>query len=91
MTPLSPAHTTKHRYTVGPSDYGNEQIAAREAYTSTERVKRDKGEGGSKTCARCAHVMRPPIGRSGSSAHASCAHLWLPELFPGARWTEQAI
>ena len=64
------AHTTKHKSKDGPSDYGNEQTAAREAYTDTERVKRDRGEGGSKTCARYAHAMRTPFGRS--------AHLHMP-------------
>ena len=70
------AHTTKHKSKDGPSDYGNEQTAAREAYTDTERVKRDRGEGVSKTCVRYALAMRTPSDRSvGSSAHVSCAHL----------------
>ena len=69
------AHTTKHKSKAGPPAYGNEQTAAREAYTDIEGVQRDRG-GVSKTWARYARPLRTPFGRSvGSFAHVSCARL----------------
>ena len=65
------AHTTKHKSKAGPSDYGNEQTAAREAYTDIEGVKRDKGGGVRKhALAMLTPCARPSAGRS--------AHLHMP-------------